>query len=786
MGFVGKKVEYLSEGHKIYTELLEGNENMKEQETVFKNGNEMAALAATHMDVHVMGYFPITPSTGIPEELSAYKAEGLHKIVLVPADGEHGAAGICYGAASAGGRVINATSANGLLYALEQLPVHSGTRVPMVLNVVARTVSGPLDIKGDHSDIMYTLNTGWLIFMAKDPQRVYDFNIIATKVAEWENVMLPAIVTSDGFFTSHQKRKSYIFKHAGQVKEFIGAYNPQHTTINPDNPVTFGPYMNEPDLINNKVQLSLAMDSAYEIIPEIMKEYGKLTGRYYSMLEAYKMEDAEACMFVLNSSYDTATEAVDLLREQGKKVGIVSANIIRPWPRRELQEIFKNVKALCVADRQESYGAQAGNMSIEIRATLKDDPANETLIFSRIYGLGGKEFYVEDAITLLEEALEAAKTNKISKPFGYIGAFEGNKHYEPKKLAGNMTSDYFENGLTVERDENSNKLTVKGIQIRDLTIMPKRISPGHQACPGCGIFPNLNLLSKGLKGYVVFLFHTGCGMVVTTGYPHTAFRSTYIHNLFQNGAATLSGAVEMFHEKKRRGEIPKDLEITFVMVSGDGGMDIGMGPAIGTALRNHNMIIFEYDNGGYMNTGYQLSYTTPHLAESKTSIIGAEFAGKSTFQKNGGRSTFHKDTPMIMAGTNIPYIATVAESHPVDFVKKAAKAQFVAQNEGLAYIKAISACPLNWKSQPEEQRSVIGTAVDSCYFPLYEIYNGVTSITYDPEKGNKKMSISKFFSRLGVTRHITKEDNREALEEIQREVDRRWERLKARDQHPLL
>ncbi len=759
---------------------------MREQEIVFKNGNEMAALAATQMNFHVMGYFPITPSTGIPEELSSHKAEGHHETVLIPADGEHGAAGICYGAAIAGGRVINATSANGLLYALEQLPVQSGTRAPMILNVVARTVSGPLDIKGDHSDIMYTLNTGWIILMAKDPQRVYDFNIIGTKIAEQQEVMLPVIVTSDGFFTSHQKRRNYIFKDNKHVQEFIGEYKPQYTALDPKKPVTFGPYMNEPDLINNKVQLSRAMDKAYDILPKVMEEYGRLTGRYYNILEAYKMEDAEACLFVLNSSFDTATEAVDLLRKQGKKVGVVSANVIRPWPKKEIQDIFRNVKSLCVADRQESYGAKAGNMSIEIRATLKDDLENKTLVFSKIYGLGGKEFYVDDAVLLLEEALQVAENGKVDKDFDYIGAYEGNKHYEPKKQVENVVSDYFENNLTVEKDDETDTLVVKGVNTRELTVMPKRIAPGHQACPGCGIFPNLNLFTKGLKGYVVFLFHTGCGMVVTTGYPYTAFRTTYIHNLFQNGAATLSGVVEMFHEKQRRGELDKDLEITFVMVSGDGGMDIGMGPAIGTALRNHNMIIFEYDNGGYMNTGYQLSYTTPHLAESKTSIVGHAFKGKSTFQKHGGRSTFHKDTPMIMAGTHIPYIATVAESHPVDYVKKAAKAQYVAQKEGLAYVKAISACPLNWKSPPEEQRSVIGTAVESCYFPLFEIYHGITKITYDPEKSQKKMPVSKYFDRMGVTKHLLTEEHKENLNSIQNEIDRRWNRLKALDEHPLL
>lgn len=142
------------------------------QTTDFRSGNEMAAKAAAQIDYHMMGYFPITPSTEIAEYLDEMKANGEHHIVMIPADGEHGSAGICYGAAAAGGRVFNATSAQGFLYMLEELPVQSGTRFPMVLNLVTRAVSGPLDIRGDHSDLYYALHTGWPILLAKDPQAV--------------------------------------------------------------------------------------------------------------------------------------------------------------------------------------------------------------------------------------------------------------------------------------------------------------------------------------------------------------------------------------------------------------------------------------------------------------------------------------------------------------------------------------------------------------------------------------------------------------------------------------
>ena len=145
---------------------------MEQQRDLFESGNELAAYAAKQINYHVMGYYPITPSTQIAEFLDQMKADGEHDISLIAAEGEHSAAGICYGASAGGGRVFNATSANGLLYAIEQFPVQSGTRFPMVMNVACRTVSGPLCIKGDHSDIMYALNTGWLILFANTPQEV--------------------------------------------------------------------------------------------------------------------------------------------------------------------------------------------------------------------------------------------------------------------------------------------------------------------------------------------------------------------------------------------------------------------------------------------------------------------------------------------------------------------------------------------------------------------------------------------------------------------------------------
>ncbi len=736
---------------------------MLSQKMVFASGNEAAVHAARQIDYHVMGYYPITPSTQIAEGLDLLKSKGEVTTVMIAAEGEHSAAGICYGSSLTGARVLNATSANGLLYALEQLPVQSGTRTPMVLNVACRTVSAPLCIKGDHSDIMYTLNCGWIIFFAKDNQEVYDFNIIGLKVAE--KVKLPVIVAYDGFFTSHQKNKMEIFENDSDVREYLGEYKADFTCIDCDAPVTIGSYMNEPDIINNKYQLNMAMEEAKGVIACEFDRYNELTGRDYNIIHRYMTEDAEVIFIVLGSAFETSKEAVDNMREKGHKVGVLTLQLLRPFFARELSGVCRNAKVVVIGERQDSYGSNGGNLSKEIKSAFYDHDVRAKVI-TRVFGLGGKEFYTEDAENMLWLGIESLEFKDIYK-FDYYGAYRG-ENYENKKYFEPVTDKNSILGYEIEEIKNKqgelDHTVVKNINVKKATDMPKRLVAGHSACAGCGIPVNVNLLLKGIEGNVVLIFNTGCGMVVTTGYPSTAFRVNYIHNLFQNTAATLSGVVEGYKERQRRGEIPPG-KITFIMVCGDGGMDIGLGSALGTAARNHNMIIFEYDNGGYMNTGYQYSYTTPMGARSSTSHVG---------KAESGKPFIHKDTPMLFKATGIPYIATVAENQPMDFIKKAKKAQYYADNYGLVYIKALSACPLNWNDPPRHEREVIAKAVECCYHPLFEIENGKTRITYMPKE---KTDVTDFLGAMGRTKHLVKEEYKYIVERIQAEVDRRWEAL---------
>ena len=735
----------------------------------FRSGNEMAAISAKHIDFHVMGYYPITPSTEIAESLDEMRAEGEHAIVMIPADGEHGAAGICYGASVGGGRVFNATSSQGLLYALEQLPVQSGTRFPMLLDVATRAVSAPLDIRGDHSDVYYALDTGWLILLARDPQAVYDLNVVALRVAEHPEVQLPALVAFDGFFTSHQKRRVEYFAEPQVVRDHLGPVPPRVTALDPRHPVTIGPYMNDPDLINNKAQLSLAMEAAERVLDEELAAYEELSGRRYEQLDRYRMDDAEVALFLLNSAAETAKEAADRLRERGVRAGVLSPNVLRPFPAGAIRDALRGVRTVVIGERADSYGAHGGPIGHEVKSALKDDPGNETLCLDRIYGLGGRDFYAEDADALFALALEPDG----EPPFAYYGAVPETR---PPRRPGLAPLPPAEPLVKVEQRPDG-RLEVEPPPAWRLAARPKVIAPGHSTCPGCGVFPALDTFFKGLDGDVVVLYQTGCAMVVSTGYPYTAHRITYVHNLFQNGAATLSGLVEMFHERVRRGELPAGDDITFVMVSGDGGMDIGAGAAIGAAIRNHHFIVVEYDNEGYMNTGAQLSYSTPFGHATSTSHVGTAQHGKRFH---------HKDMPQIMAATNIPYVFTAVEGYPDDLVGKAAKAQWYARHEGMAYGKLLISCPLNWRTDDRAGVDVVKAAVDSCFFPLYEIERGLTRITYDPEAVGRRVPATDWLRLMGKTRHLCRPENATELAALEQEIERRWRRLKAMDEHPLL
>jgi pyruvate ferredoxin oxidoreductase alpha subunit len=665
----------------------------------------------------------------------------------------------------------------------------------MVLNLSTRDVSGPLNIKNGHTDLYAALGWGWIILLAPTVQACYDLNIIAIRLAEAVN--LPAIVAYDGFYTSHANRRIRVFKDQQVVRSFVGpppfkatlaGENGRLSLLNVHHPHTFGPYMND-DLINTKVQHDLKFQKAYELLPKLFDEFAAISGRRYGFVEQYGDAGADRCLVALNTAGEAAKDAVDQLKAQGEPVNLVIPTVLRPWPQRELIAAIGGAERIMVAERASQYGA--GNyLANEIGAVLQR-AGNRAEIREYTCGVGGLNFTRDDALRMysaLRNPVFPSPDRKGGAPISaqngdasllghdiprfdfapakmFYGAWPGDPNYRPAVT-----------GAPIRAEECClNAGQGAKVNLKQLSDMPTRFEK-HSACPGCGIFTTLNLFLRGIDGHVVLLFNTGCGMVVTTGYPLTSFKVPYFHNLFHNGTSTATGVVEMIKRFKARGDLPE--EITCVLVTGDGGDDIGMDQVIGAALRNDPFIVMEYDNKGYMNTGAQLCYTGFKGQINSNAHYGPQQHGKRTH---------HKDIVEILRGTFAPYIATAAESHALDMIRKARKAQETVRGGGFAFVKTLSVCPLNWGMEESVGPSAVEACVNACMHPLYEIEHGVTKVTVDPEKSGKKIAVTEAFKAMGgAFRPLTLPENAGVAADVQAEVDRRWARLKALAENPLL
>ncbi len=759
------------------------------------NGNEAVARAILDIGYDAEGYYPITPSSDVGEAVSKAYAAGKSDIAFIVGTSELAALGICTGVAVAGGRVVDVTSANGLLLKAEQMPAISGLGLPMVLNLSTRDVSAPLNIKNGHSDLYAALGWGWMIFLAPTVQAAYDMNIIAIRVAEAVN--LPAIVAYDGFHTSHANRRIEVFADREDVRRFVGpppfkatlkGENGRFSLLDVGHPRTFGPYMND-DLINAKVQMELKFARAYELLPQLFRDFEALSGRSYGFVQQYGTKSAEKCLVALNTAGEAAKDAVDEIQQSGDAANLLIPTVLRPWPEREIVAAIGDAEYVVVAERASQYGA-SNYLANEIGAALQR-VGNSATVIQRSYGIGGLNFTKDDALKMYGEfglhgfssatsgALRARSEDHSGRidtddhrpvfdfapQKAYHGAWPGDPDYHPGQTIKPLTA----------QECTINEALKSKVDLKILSGMPARFEK-HSACPGCGIFTSLNLFLRGIDGHVCLLFNTGCGMVVSTGYPLTSFKVPYFHNLFHNNTSTATGVVEMIKRLRQRGDLPE--EVTVVAVSGDGGDDIGMDQVIGAALRNDPFILFEYDNKGYMNTGAQLCYTSYKGQKCSNSHFGEQQAGKRQH---------HKDIVEILRGTFAPYLATCAESHATDMIRKARQAQATTRAGGFAFVKTLSVCPLNWGMDEHVGPSAVEAAVNACLHPLYEIVNGVTRITVDPERANKKIpAVSALVKMGGAFAHLGRPEYAELAAEIQEEVDRRWNRLKAMAENPAL
>ncbi|KAF2955792.1 pyruvate ferredoxin oxidoreductase [Marinitoga sp. 38H-ov] len=351
-------------------------------------GAAAVAHAMRQINPDVVAAYPITPQTPIVEYFAGFVADGIVDTVMVPVESEHSAMSAVVGSAAAGARTMTATAANGLALMFEVVYIAASMRLPIVMPIVNRALSGPINIHGDHSDAYSVRDAGWIQLFCENSQEAYDMTIIATKLAEREEVLTPAMVNLDGFITSHGVEGVDLLDDE-VVRDFVGIWEPKYPLLDVDNPITHGPLDLFDYYFEHHRQQQEGLKNAYKALPEVFAEYEKISGRKYDFLDLYRMEDAEYVMIVMNSAASTAKYVVDELREQGIKAGLVKPWVFTPFPKKELLEALEGRKAIMVLDRAMSFGKEAPLYSL-IKSALyeaKDRP----MIGSYVYGLGGRD-----------------------------------------------------------------------------------------------------------------------------------------------------------------------------------------------------------------------------------------------------------------------------------------------------------------------------------------------------------------------------------------------------------
>jgi len=381
-------------------------------------GNQAVAEAMRQINPDVCAAYPITPSTDIMQRFSQFVADGKVDTELVTVESEHSAMSACIGAAAAGGRVMNATSSQGLALMWEMLHIAAGDRLPIVLALVNRALSAPLNIHGDHSDGMGARDCGWIQLYSENGQEAYDNTIQAVRIAEHPDVRLPAMASLDGFIISHSI-ESMEYLDDKVVKDFVGEFKPTYPLLDLDNPVTYGPLVLPDYYMEFKVNQDEAIMNAKKVTLEVAKEFEKISGRKYGLFENYRLDDADISLVVLNSAAGTAKDVVDDFRDKGIKAGLLKPRLFRPFPYEEVADALKNTKAIAVLDRADSYGG-FGPMYMEIASSIMTNGTKPVLI-NKIYGLGGRDFFPENAADTLNELKEITETGKVKKIKEYIG-----------------------------------------------------------------------------------------------------------------------------------------------------------------------------------------------------------------------------------------------------------------------------------------------------------------------------------------------------------------------------
>jgi pyruvate ferredoxin oxidoreductase alpha subunit len=371
-------------------------------QNVAMNGDQAIALAWKQIDPDVVAAYPITPQTIIVEAFSEFVADGLVNTEYVCAESEHSAMSLCIGASAAGARVATATASAGLAFMWETLYIASSMRLPIVMAVANRALSGPINIHCDHSDAMGARDSGWIQLFGENVQEAYDDSLMAFRIAEHMDIRLPIMTCLDGFIVTHSLERLETLPD-DVVKKFVGEFKWKRSLLDIKNPTTMGPFDWTDYYFEHKYQQAEAMKRVPAVVKSVSEEFARLSGRKYDLIEPYKLDDADYALVAMGSTAGTLKEVVDGLRAEGKKVGSLKLRLFRPFPAEELAKTLEGLKGVAVLDRALSIGA-AGPIFPELRSALFEAPKRPR-ITNYIYGLGGRDIKPEELRTVYDQLM---------------------------------------------------------------------------------------------------------------------------------------------------------------------------------------------------------------------------------------------------------------------------------------------------------------------------------------------------------------------------------------------
>ena len=389
------------------------------------SGNEATAIAMKQINPDVVAAFPITPSTEIPQYFSTFVANGEVDTEFVAVESEHSAMSATIGAEAAGARAMTATSANGLSLMWEMIYIASSLRLPIVMALVNRAVSGPLNIHNDHSDAMGVRDAGWIMLFSENNQEAYDNMLMAHRIAEHKDVLLPVMICQDGFITSHSIENIQL-EIDEEVKKFVGQYKPEHYLLNDKEPIAVGPLDLQAYLFEHKAGQAEAMKNAKKVIKEVAEDFEKWTGRKYEFFEKYKLDDAEIAIVCMNSTAGTTKAVVDRLRAQGVKAGLLKVRMYRPFPVEEVAEALSHLKAVAVLDKADSLNGAGGALFEDITSAMYVNKKQVPMV-NYIYGIGGRDTTEKQLESVFEDLKQISNTLEVGNPYRYLGLRKGEK-----------------------------------------------------------------------------------------------------------------------------------------------------------------------------------------------------------------------------------------------------------------------------------------------------------------------------------------------------------------------